>query len=62
MSVGARARGLGNYEITGGDFTEFFRQPERVAAVDCEAVMRVGRELFEGRHRTVAIAVPKETP
>ncbi len=62
MSVGARARGLGNFEITGGDFTSFFRQPEELTAVDCDALMRVARELLEGKHRTVAVAIPKETP
>ena len=62
MSVGARARGLGNYETTGGDFSSFFRQPAKLAAVDCEALMRVARELLDGKHRTVAVAVPKETP
>ncbi len=62
MSVGARARGLGHYESTGGDFSSFFRQPEELAAVDCESVMRVGKELLDGRRRTVVVAIPKETP
>ena len=62
MSVGARARGLGNYETTGGDFSAFFRQPSNLAAVDCDAVMRVARALLEGKRRTVVVAVPKEAP
>jgi zinc protease len=60
MSVGARARGLGHFETTGGDFAAFFDQPQELSQVDCPAVMRVAQDILAGRRRTVAVAVPQE--
>lgn len=59
MSVGARARGLGHYETTGGSYAAFFAQPQELEKVTCGQVHQVARELLGGGNRTVGVALPQ---
>jgi zinc protease len=60
MSVGSRARSLGHFEVTGGDFAAFFAQVDHLEAVDCGKVKEVVRTWLEGRRRSVVVTVPGE--
>lgn len=58
LSVGSRARVLGTYEATAGDYRLFFRVVDAYRAVTAEDVMRVTGQYLNAAQRTVILALP----
>lgn len=58
MSVAARARNLGYYETTLGDFRHYFSLADKVQQVTPEDVVRVAKKVLQSQGRTVVVAVP----
>jgi len=62
MSVASRARHLGHYETTTGDFRDYFAAAEKVAEVSADEVREAAAGLLLRDRRTVVAALPKEEP
>lgn len=62
LSVGARARLLGTYESTAGDFKAFFEVVEAYRRVSAEDVRRVAGTWLRPETRTTVVALPGGEP
>lgn len=60
-TVGHRARQLGHYETTTGDFRKMFEVLKRYRQVTRRDVLRVARRLFAPGNRTVIVGLPRAT-
>ncbi|MBM4355791.1 MAG: insulinase family protein [Deltaproteobacteria bacterium] len=58
QSVGSRARNLGHFHTTSGDFRDFFRSREQILACTSDELMSAARAVLQRGRRTVVAAVP----
>ena len=56
--TGNRATGLGDAQVTQGDFTDFFRRVEALRAVTTEDVLSVARRVFVPERRSCVLGRP----
>lgn len=61
LTVGSRARVIGSYEATTGDFKNFFRIVQAYREVDADDVRRVCAKVLRPESRTVVVALPSQT-
>jgi len=58
QSVASRARNLGHFHTTSGDFRDFFRSRERIQACTAQGLLDTARSTLVRDTRTVVAAVP----
>lgn len=58
MGVGSRAKNLGHYEVTSGDFREYPRLLEKVRAVSERDLLEVARKYLDPKGRTIVVSLP----
>ena len=55
----SRGENLGSFEIDSGDYNNIFSYSKRIQAVTADDVMRVAREYFTDKKRTVITLIPQ---
>jgi zinc protease len=59
VTSNARAGKLGHYEVTAGDYRQFFRSAEAIREVTAVDVHRVARRVFDPEKRVVVVGRPR---
>ena len=59
QSVSAKGQKIGYYQTILDDYSQLFEEANKYQAVTAEDVMRVAREYFDPKNRTVAVLVPE---
>jgi predicted Zn-dependent peptidase len=62
QSVSGKGNQIGYYQTILGDYTKLFEEAGKYQEVTAEDVMRVAKEYFDERNRTVAVLVPEMPP
>ena len=62
QSVSDKGNQVGYYQTILGDYTMLFDEAAKYQSVTAEDVMRVAKEYFDERNRTVAVLVPEMPP
>jgi predicted Zn-dependent peptidase len=60
LGAGSRARSLGHFETTAGDFRAYFAARDRMAAVTGEEVRAAAAQVLDPRQRTVVVTLPQD--
>ena len=62
QSVSDKGSEIAYYQTILGDYTRLFEEANKYQAVTAEDVMRVAKEYFDQKNRTVAVLVPEMPP
>ncbi len=62
MVASSRARNFGHFEVTSGDYRDFFALADKVKKVTAEEVQATAGRYLKQEGRTVVVALPKGSP